>query len=105
MKNKYYAVVDGKEVLVRTTTKDHYKYAWLGGNNFGATKEDVIKAIKSWAMGGYNRVLKYGYEYYENGKHIVLKGKELEAKIRELKQWGEAKLQQAIKEIVEVYIK
>ena len=105
MKNNYYAKVNGKEILVRTSSKEHYKYAWLGGNNFGATKEDVIKSIRSWAMRPYNRALKYGYEYYKDGEHIVLKGKELQEKIEGFKQWGEKKLQEAINEIVEVYIK
>ena len=95
MKYTYYAIIDGKEVKLRTSKKDCYKYACVHLDMYAKTLDDLKARIHSWCYFLYNRHSKWGYEYKPceiiNGKTIryFLEGKELKDKLDELKKYAE----------------
>lgn len=107
MKYKYYATINGKEELVRTSIKNHFKYCCAGLHTFRATKEEVINALRSEAFSGYNSSKKNGiYIDDENGKYkLITKGEQYDTLLEGIKQRAEQLYNKWVSLIVEVYIK
>ena len=112
MKNKYYAVLNGQEVLVRESTHDNYNYASLEANTFGATYDTVVSRVRTMVYSNYNFTLKAfnnrGYiRQWDsvNNCNINLTKEQSKKLLAEIKSKADAKFNELVSKIVKVYIK
>lgn len=112
MKNKYYAVLNGQEILVRESTHNNYNYASLEVNTFGATYDTVVKRVRTEVYFSYNFNLKsFNNKGYlalwdsENKCEIKLTKEQSKAYLDEIKNKADAKFNELVSKIVKVYIK
>ena len=112
MKNKYYAIINGEEVLVRTSTHNHYRYASLEANTFASTKDEVLKRIRSWSNSGLRDIHKefeiYRYiKLWDCEKHCTYKiyGDEAKKYIEERERKANQRYNDLASKVIEVYIK
>ena len=112
MKNKYYAVLNGQEILVRESTHDNYNYASIECNTFASTREQVIARIKRDIFSGYNMTYKSysarGYvQLWDSNRNEPVKLSREESKkyLQERYNILNEKFNDFVSKIVKVYIK
>lgn len=92
MKKTYYAIIDGKEIKMRTSEHE-YHFSTKGGKMMAKTKEELMKRIHTYCYDNYNWCVKHS--------RIKRTKEELEL----IKEECEQKYQKWILGIVEVYTK
>lgn len=100
-KFNYYAMINGIEVLVRTSTKANYKFAYLEWSCFRDTKEKVLKEIKRGCMYKYTDAVSCNKFAKNLGQEVPF----TEEEVKKLYDDCTERWNNISKNIVEVYIK